>query len=151
MIEKRSGDFAAAKFRVVDDVFDERNIGGYAANAKFAQRAVHAIACFVEIFSPSGDFDEERIVIRGEDCTRVRRTAVETDAESGGRAIRGNLSVVGREIIFRIFGGDAALQRGAVERDIFLARQRHRRFVQLVALRDENLRLDEVDARSPFR
>ena len=150
MIEKRRRDFAGAKFRVIDDVFDERDVGGDAANAKFAQRAIHAIAGFVEMLAPSGDFDEQRIVIGGENRACVSGAAVETDAESRGRAIRRNFSVVGREIVLRIFGGDAALQRGAVERDIFLARQRHRRFVQFVALRHQNLRLHEVDAGHHF-
>ena len=33
----------AAEFLVVDDVFQERNVGLHAANAEFAQRAVHAL------------------------------------------------------------------------------------------------------------
>ena len=103
-----------------------------------------------EILAPRGDFDEERIVVSGEHRTRVGSAAVEANAEAGGRAIGGNFSVVGREILFGIFGGDAALQRGAVERDVLLPRQGHRRVVERVTLRDENLRLDEVDAGDHF-
>src|SRR6202012_5399545 len=108
-IEKRRRDLARAKFRVVDDIFDERNVGGDAANAKFAERAVHAIARLVEMLTPGGDFDEERVVIGGENRAGVGCAAIEANAESGGRTVGGNLSVVGREIILRIFGGDATL------------------------------------------
>ena len=34
IIEKRCGDFAGAKFWVIDDVFDERNVGSHAADAE---------------------------------------------------------------------------------------------------------------------
>ena len=46
IVEERRGDFAGAKFRVIDDVFDEGNVGGDAADAELAQRAVHAAAGF---------------------------------------------------------------------------------------------------------
>src|SRR5579863_9170707 len=98
MIEKRRRNFARAKLRMVDDIFDERNIGGDAADAEFAQSAIHAIAGFVEMFAPRGNFDEERVVIRGENRAGVGRTAVETDAESSGGTIGRNFSVVGGEI-----------------------------------------------------
>ena len=43
IVEKRGGDFAGAKFRVIDDVFDERNVGLDAADAELAEGAVHAL------------------------------------------------------------------------------------------------------------
>src|SRR3984893_828533 len=127
VIEKRSGDFAGAKFCMVDDVFDEGNVGGDAADAKFAERAVHATAGFRQVFSPGGYFDEERVVIGGEDRAGVGGAAIEADAKSCGRTVGGNLAVVGREIFLRVFGGHTALQSGAVEWNAVLPRQRHRR------------------------
>ena len=57
IVEERRGDFAGAEFRMIDDVFDEGNVGGNAADAEFAQGAVHAATGFGEIFAPCGDFD----------------------------------------------------------------------------------------------
>ncbi len=45
---------------------------------------------------------------------------------------------------------DAALQRGAIERNAFLPRQSNWRFVKLIPLRDENLRAHQVDAGNHF-
>ncbi len=127
------------------------NVGFHAADAEFAQRAVHALASFGQVLAPGGDFHQQRIVVGGKHRAGIRGAAIEANAKSGGRAIGGNAPVIGREILFRVFGGDAALQRGAVERDFFLLRQRKRLFVQLVPLRDENLRAHQVDAGDHFR
>src|SRR5215813_3610459 len=64
--EKTRGDFAAAEFRVIDDVFDKGNVRFDSANAKFAERPVHPLAGFGQIRSPGCDFDQKRIVIRSE-------------------------------------------------------------------------------------
>ena len=78
---------------------------------------------FGQVLAPGGDLDEQRIVVSGEHGARVGGAAIEADAESRGRAIGGNFSVVGREIFLGIFGGDAALQRRAVQRNVRLLRQ----------------------------
>src|SRR5579859_8114602 len=49
LFEKSGGDFAAAEFRMIHNVFKERNIRFHAANAKFPERAVHALASFGKI------------------------------------------------------------------------------------------------------
>ena len=43
----------AWKCRMVDDVFEERNVGLHAADAELAQRAVHALAGHVESRGPT--------------------------------------------------------------------------------------------------
>src|SRR5205085_6412197 len=109
VIEKGSGDVSGSKFRVIDDVFDEGDVGFYAANAEFAERAVHALASFGKVESPSGDFNEQRVIVSGEHGPGICGPAVETNAEPRGGTIGGNFSVVRGEIFFGIFGGDSAL------------------------------------------
>ncbi len=150
VFEERGGDFTGAKLRVVHYILYEGDVRLYAADAKFAQRAVHALAGFGKVGTPGGHFDEERIVVGRELGTGVGGAAVETDAESGGRTIGGELAVVRREILVGVFGGYAALQCGAVERDVRLLRQRQRGLVQLITLRDKNLRTHQVDAGDHF-
>ena len=81
-IEERSRDVAGAKARMVDDVFEKGNVGLDAANAKFAQRAVHALAGFGEFGSPGCHLYQKRIVIRSKHRSGVRRASVETNSEA---------------------------------------------------------------------
>src|SRR3546814_11417493 len=55
---------------------------------------------------PGRDFDQQRVVVRRDDCAAVSRAAVETNAETGRTAIREQATVVRREAVFRIFGGE---------------------------------------------
>ena len=105
----------------------------------------------VRLRAPGRHLDEQRIVVRGEDRAGIGGAAIQANAETRGRAIRGNLAVVRREMFFRVFRGDAALQRRAIKRNLFLRRKRERGFVQRVTLRDEDLRAHQVHARDHFR
>src|SRR5580704_14545188 len=135
---------------MIDYVFEKRDVGLDAANAKLAQRAVHALACFWKFCAPGCDVYEERIVVRSENCASVGSAAVEANSKSSRGPVRRELAVIGREIFFGIFGGDAALERGAIEWHVCLFRQRERLFVQFVALRNENLRAHQIDASHHF-
>src|SRR5215469_6616067 len=127
-IEKTGSGFAGAEFRVIDHVFKERDVGFHAADAEFAKGAVHALARFVEGVAPSGDFDEERIVIGSQNRSSVSGAAIEADAEAGGRTIGGEFAVIGREMFGSIFGGNPALECGPVERNFFSRRKSKRSF-----------------------
>src|ERR1051326_4969349 len=48
-VEKRGGYVACLKLLVVDHVLKKRNVGLNAADAKFAESAVHALAGLVEL------------------------------------------------------------------------------------------------------
>src|SRR3546814_11451719 len=87
-------------------------------------------------------------------CAAVSRAAVETNAETGRTAIREQATVVRREAVFRIFGGDAALQRVTIEAHLILRRQRGGGAISGVAdepaFGDADLGLDDVDAGDLF-
>ncbi len=146
--------------RVVDEVFQELQIGGHAADAEFAQRAVHARDGFRGGRRPGRDLDQQRVVVGRDHRAAIGRAGVQPDAEAGRTAVGREPAVVGQEAVFRVFGGDAALQRVAVERDLRLlghaggmavAVRAGRRAVTLcdtddAAFGDADLRLDDVHA-----
>ena len=135
---------------MVHDIFDEGDICFHAANTEFAEGAVHPLASFGKIGAPSCDFDKKRIVVGREHRAGIGGAAIETNAETGGRTIGGDFTVVGSEVFLRVFGGHATLESGTIERNIFLFRQRHRRIVEFVTLRDENLGAHKIDAGDHF-
>src|SRR5258706_9634595 len=136
---------------MVDQVFEERDVGLYAADAELAQRAVHAADRFMMIRSPGGDLDQERMEVGGDDRAAETVAAVEADGETAGAAVVGNAPVIGDEIILGVFGGDASLDGDAVALDLVLCGDVERSFVQLVALRDEDLTPYDVDAGDDLR
>src|SRR5690606_26183403 len=97
-------------------------VGRYAANAEFAQRPVHTRDDFLRGRGPGGHLFQERIVEAGDDRARIGGATIEANAEAGRPAISGYATIVGNEIMLRILGGDATLQRVAVEADFGLRR-----------------------------
>ena len=63
-----------------------------------------------------------------------------------GAAIGGDAAVVGDEVVLRVFGGDAALERVAVEADLVLRGTPLAGVADRRAFGDADLRLDDVDA-----
>ncbi len=60
------GEAGAERF-VSDDVFEEGDVGFDAADAEFAEGAVHALAGGGEVAALCGEFDEHGIVEWGDD------------------------------------------------------------------------------------
>ena len=112
-----------------DDVFEEGEVGGDAADAELAERPVHAGDRLLRRGRPGGHLLEQRIVVAGDDRAGIGGAAVEPDAEAGGAAIGGDAAVVGDEVLLRVLGGDAALERVAVEADVALRAARPNRGV----------------------
>ncbi len=129
-----------------DDRFEEGEVGRHAADAEFAQRAVHAGDRLLRRRRPGGDLFQQRIVEAGDDRAGIGGAAVEPDAEAGRAAIGGDAAIVGDEVLLGIFGGDAALQRVAVQPDVLLRRHARFRRADGKAVEDVDLRLDDVDA-----
>ncbi len=147
LVDETRGVAGVAEGRVADDVFEEGEIGGDAANAEFAQRPIHARDRLGRGRRPGGDLFQERVVEAGDDRARISGAAIEADAEAGGAAIGGDAAVVRDEVLLGILGGDAALQGVAVEADLALARHPAGLLVaDGGALGDPDLRLDDVDA-----
>ena len=129
-----------------DDVFEELQVGEQAANAKLAQRAIHAGRRLVGVVTPGRDLHQQRVVKRRNHRAGVGGSGVQPDPKAGGAAIGGEAAVVGRETILRIFGGDAALHRVPIEADLLLSRQKTIGIADLRAFADADLCLHQIDA-----
>ena len=145
-LEPSGAHVASLEIGVVDDVFEERDVGLDTAHAELAEAAVHALAGVRELASPGGGLDQQGIVERRDDGAGVGGAAVQADAESGGGAVGVDLAVVGDEAVGGVLGGDAALQGVAIERHAVLRRQVHFGAVQGEPLGDLNLAAHQVDA-----
>ena len=135
-----------AERRMGDDVLEEGEIGGDAANAEFAERPVHARHRLLRIRGPRGDLLQQRIVEARDHRAGIGRAAIEADAEAGRAAIGGDTAIVRNEVVLRVLGGDAALEGVAVEADLALPGNARILLADGGALGDADLRLDDVDA-----
>ena len=130
---------------MLQQVDDEVDVRGHPPHPELAQRAVHAADRPLGRLRPGRDLDQQRIVIPRDDPARIGRAAVQADAVAGGRPIGGDAAIVGDEVVQRIFGRHAALQRVTRQRDLVLAGHA-RRLGQGRALGDADLGLHDVDA-----
>ena len=108
-IDEACGGIARAEQGIRDHVFQERNVGFYTANTEFPQCAIHAVQSDLIGAAKDGDLHQHGIVVGGDDRVLCAQCAIESDAESSGAAVGENLAEVRREMVFRILGGDAAL------------------------------------------
>ena len=60
---------------------------------------------------PGGDLHQQGVVRARDERAGVGRAGIEPDAEARRAAIRGDLAVVGYEIVLGVFGRHAALHR----------------------------------------
>ena len=134
---------------MIDDVFQKRQIGRYAANTKFSECAIHSGNRLHRTWSPCGDLHQQRVVIRRDDGTGIGRAAIKANTKTGRAAIGSQSAIVRCEIIFGVFGSHAALQRMAIEDD-FRLRWNTCAVIVLLAdsqsFRDANLCFDDIDA-----
>ena len=146
LFDESGGGPARLKDRMIDDVFQERNVGLDAADAKLAQTPVHPLAGVPEFAAPRGHLHQKRIVVGADDRAAVGRSSVEPETEASGRAVGVDLAVIRNEVVLRVFSGHAALQRVPVQWHLLLRRQIDLSAVQRVALRDKDLAAYQVDA-----
>ena len=160
VVDEAGGDAPCPEVRVLDDVLDELQVGRQPADAELAQRPVHPADGLLLRGAPGRDLDQQRIVVRRDDRTTEGGAAVQAYPEAGRTAVGRHPAIVGREAVFGIFGGDAALQRMAIETDLLLGRHARAQLqhpalgidtvfalANACAFRDADLRLHDVDAR----
>ncbi len=99
----------------------------------------------------SHDFHQQRVIIRCDHRAGVTHASIQPNAEAAGRAIGEDPSVVGHELVFRVLGRQAALDRVAIACYLVLERHAHLRAVQLVALGNEDLRSHQVEPGDDLR
>ena len=149
-VDESGGGVARAEDGVGHHILEERHVGLHAANAEFAQGAVHAVEGDRERLAGRGDLDQQRVVERRDRAAGRAHARVEAHAKAGGTPIGDDLAVVRGEAVGRILRGDAALHGEAVARDGLLRGQGEFGSVEARARRDEDLRTHEVDAGDLF-
>lgn len=149
-IDEAGGVAHRGECRMAYDRFEEGQVRRDAADAEFAQGAVHPRDRPLRRRRPSGDLLQQWVVIAGDDCAGIGGAAVETDAETGRGTIAGDAPVVGNKVLVGILGGDPALHGVAVEADIRLRRHARDFRADGMAFEDMDLRLDDVDAGDEF-
>ena len=149
-LDEARGVVPAREARVRDELIEEAQVGDHAADAEFRERAVHARDGLLRRGRPGSHLHQQRVIGARDDRAGVGGAGVQTHAEAGGTAVGGDLAVVGNEVVFRILGGDAALQRVRTDADLRLRRHAALGGADARAGGDAQLRLDEVDAGGAF-
>ena len=143
LVEEPRRHGAGQEVRVLDEVQQERHVRLHAADAELLQRPVHPPGRVDEPDAVGRHLHEQRVVKRRDDRP-AERAAVEPDAEAAGRAVRGEPAVIRGEVVGRVFRRHTGLYRVPVGADRGLVAEADFRVAERRALRDENLRLDEV-------
>src|SRR3972149_3363696 len=122
----------------------EGDTGLDADDAKFLQRAPHAQDGFAARLAPADQFGDQGIVI-WRDLGAFVHAGVDAHTWTGRYGEARDATGGGHEVVERILGRDAALDRPAVDLDIVL------HVAQWAATRDADLLLDDVHAGDHFR
>ena len=151
VVNQGSRRLPAAEHGVVDQVFEERNVGLHPANAEFSQRAVRPLKRHLIGLPRAGDLHEHRVVERRDHRASKAHPAIQPHPKAARAAIGEDLAVVRRELAFRILSRDAALHGVTVAGNLILRRHPDLGAVQAVALGDEDLRAHQIQARDDLR
>ena len=131
--------------------FQKGQVGGYAANAVFAQRPLHPHHCFFGGGGPGGDFFQQRIVMARHHGAGIGGAAIHPDAKTESAAIGGDAAIIGNKVVLGILSGDAALNGMTAEADLGLRRDAGLvQHADMFALGNADLRLDDVQAGDHF-
>ncbi len=146
LLDEARGVLALREARMRDELIKEAQVGHDAADAKLPQRPVHARDGLFRGRGPGGYLHQQRVVGARDDGAGVGGAGIQAHAEAGGTAVGGDLAVVGDEVVFRILGGDAALQCVGADTDLLLGRHAAFRRTDARAGGDADLCLDQIDA-----
>ena len=145
-VDEAGGDIARDEIRVIDDVFQEGDIGRDAADAKLAQRPIHPPHSFFRRRCPGGDLFQQAVEIARDHGAGISRAAIQPDAETRSAAISSDAAIIRGEIILRVFRGDPALQGVTVQHDFRLFGDAGLRLdTDMAATGDLDLGADDVD------
>ncbi len=142
LFDERRAEVARDERRVIQHRTQERDVRGDAADAELREGALGPCDGRREVAGSARQLREHRVEVRADLRARRRRAAVEADAGATRRAVRRDAPGVGPEALRRVFGRDAALQRGAPQHDVLLVEPE---VGEGLSCGDAHLRLHEVD------
>ena len=130
---------------VLQHIFQELNIGLYAADTEFLQAAQHFGNSDLMAQTPGSGLNQKRIVVGSDNGASEGVTAVQTNAHAAAATIGNQLAGVGHKIVRGVLGSNTALNSMADGMQILLLGQGDFRTVQVVALSDLDLGLHDID------
>ena len=141
--------FVVQERRMLQQVFDKRDVGRHTANTELSQGTVHPRNRHLRCGRTGGYFGQEAVVIARDHRAGIRRATIQSNARASGRTVHLDAPVIRDKVILRVFGRDAALQRMTVQFHVVL-RCTARGLDQRFAFGDQNLGAHNVDARNFF-
>lgn len=111
---------AVDEFRALQYVDQEADIGLDAADTEFLKDAEHLLNGCGMVEAISRRLDQQGVVVRRNDRTRIGIAAVETDAKAAAAAVYRDFTGIRHEVVHRIFRRNTALDGIAETVDRFL-------------------------------
>ena len=145
IINKFSAVAAVSELRMLQYIFQKENIGFNAAYTELLQTAQHLTDSYLMCQSPGGCFNEQGIVVRGDDGTSKRITSVQAYAKAAAAAISDQFTGIWHKIVGRILRSDTALDSMAMGNDVLLFGDRYFRIMDGIAFSNFNLCLYNID------
>mmetsp|Transcript_5338 Transcript_5338/g.11226 ORF Transcript_5338/g.11226 Transcript_5338/m.11226 type:complete len:544 (-) Transcript_5338:414-2045(-) len=129
--------------RVRKNFAQERDVCVHAAHAELTQRARQLLRGKREAHGVRGRLDQQRIIMRRDHRASKPRRRVQPNPHAFSRPERVDAPVVRQEVVPRVFGRHAALNRVPARGNLVLRQPELRK---RVSIRDLDLRLHNVDA-----
>src|SRR5690554_1842579 len=117
--DKIGGYVAAPEIRVMNYLKVKKNSRGNTVDLAFVKGSCHSVNGFLTIPPPSHQFSNERIIIRGDDITRIGAT-VHPYSRPAGWVVKLNLPRIRQEILIRIFRVNPAFNGMAGDLNLLL-------------------------------
>lgn len=108
------------KVRLTQQRAQETDVGSNTSDVEFLKGTASTLHGLLEILATAGHLHQQRVEVRRDFRTHGSRT-VQADTSATWRTVGGQGAGIWTEAVIRVFGGNAALQRKAIELDVFLA------------------------------
>ena len=128
------------------DILKEGDVGPDSAHPEFRERPPHPGGRRREVRPGGDDLNQERVVEGGDDAPGAGHALVQPDARPGGVPVVEYLARVRGEVVGRVLGRHAALEGEAALGHLRLRGDPDLRVVEPVALGDQELGPDQVQA-----
>lgn len=111
------------KVRLTQQRAQETNVGSNTSDVEFLKGTASTLHGLLEILATAGHLHQQRVEVRRDFRTHGSRT-VQADTSATWRTVGGQGAGIWTEAVIRVFGGNAALQRKAIELDVFWRRSK---------------------------
>ena len=150
-IQEIGGIGAVDEAGMLQQVFQESNVGLNTADTEFLQAPQHFGNGDGMVQAPGGCLNQQGIIVRSDDGSGKSIACVQTDTHAAAAAVGNELACIRHKVVHRIFRSNTALDGLAPDADLILFRNPHDGIMHAVAFRNTDLALDDIDTRNGFR